>query len=224
MTTFIDLSHKLEPGMPSYPGLPEPHFKVWMSHEESAARGAYAPGTVFQIAHYEIGGNTGTYVDAPFHRHPGASDLAALPLEKLANIPGLLLPAPEEGPIGADAFEGPDVRGKAVLVHTGWSRRWGGDYFRSGPYLTADACNALVEAGAALVGIDCANIDNIGNMDGTGDPSRPAHTILLGAGIPIVEHLTGLAELPDEGFRFFAVPPAIEGGTSFAVRAFAIVE
>jgi kynurenine formamidase len=215
---LIDLSHKLAPGMPSYPGLPEPHFRVWMSHEESAARGTYAPGTVFQIATYELGGNTGTYVDAPFHRHPEGDDLAAVPLEKLANLPGVLVTALRERPIEPETFEGVDARGKAVLVRTDWSQRWGGDYFRSGPFLTEAACNSLVEAGAALVGIDCANIDDMG------DPSRPAHTILLRAGIPIVEHLRGLEQLPQEGFRFFAVPPAIEGGTSFAVRAFAICE
>jgi kynurenine formamidase len=105
-----------------------------------------------------------------------------------------------------------------VLLRTGWARRWSGDdYFRSGPYVTAEGAEALVRAGARLVGIDCANIDDMG------DRSRPAHTILLAAGIPIVEHLCRLEELPARGFRFFAVPPAIAGGTSFPVRAFAIV-
>jgi kynurenine formamidase len=191
-----------------------------MSHAESAGRGTYAPGTTFQIARYELGGNTGTYVDAPFHRHPGGDDLAALPLEKLAGLSGITVTVepPGEGPIDAGLFSGKELAGRAVLVRTGWSQRWGGDYFMSGPYLTAGACDALVEAGAALVGIDCANIDSMT------DPSRPAHTILLAAGIPIVEHLRGLDALPDSGFRFFAVPPAIRGGTSFPVRAFAILD
>jgi arylformamidase len=217
MSRLIDLSHKLAPGMPSYPGLPEPRFHTWFTHEDSAERGIYAPGTTFQIATYELGGNTGTYVDAPFHRHPDGADLASLPLEKLADLPGVVVPVLREGPVGPGAFEGVDVRGKAVLVRTGWSERWGGpDYFRSGPFLNADACDALVTAGASLVGIDCANIDDMR------DATRPAHTILLAAGIPIVEHLCGLEQLPDSDFRFFAVPPAIEGGTSFPVRAFAI--
>lgn len=217
MTRMIDLSHKLHEGMPAYPGLPEPHFYTFMTHESSAMRGVYSPGTTFQIATYELGGNTGTYIDSPFHRYPDGLDLAGLALEKIADLPGILVTALREGPIGPDDFASIEVEGKAVLVRTDWSARWEvGDYFRSGPYLTAEACHALVQAGAALVGIDCANIDNMT------DPVRPAHTILLAAGIPIVEHLTGLDTLPDSGFRFFAVPPAIVGGTSFAVRAFAI--
>jgi arylformamidase len=218
MATLIDLSHVLEPGMPAYPGLPVPEFGTWFTHAESAARGSYVPGTTFQIATYALGGNTGTYVDAPFHRHPEAPDLAALPLAKLANLPGVLVPVLHEGAIGPEVFEGVDMRGKAVLVRTDWARRWGGDYFRSGPFLTGEACRLLVEAGAALVGIDCANIDDMT------DPARPAHTILLAAGIPIVEHLCGLDQVPDSPFRFFAVPPAIRGGTSFPVRAFALCE
>lgn len=218
MSTLIDLSHVLEPGMPAYPGLLIPQFHTWFTHAESASRGAYAPGTTFQIATYELGGNTGTYVDAPFHRHPDGPDLAGLSLAKLANLPGVLVLVLREGAIGPEAFDGVDVRGKAVLVRTDWARRWGGDYFRSGPFLTAAACRRLVEAGAALVGIDCANIDAMT------DPARPAHTILLAAGIPIVEHLCALDQVSDGPFRFFAVPPAIRGGTSFPVRAFAVCE
>lgn len=217
--TIIDLSHKIEPGMPSYPGLMEPQFHTWFTHEESQTRGSYAPGTSFQIATYEMGGNTGTYIDSPFHRHPQADDLAALPLGKTVNLPGVVVNAASDGPIDADTFMGLDLVRKAVLVRTGWAALWGGpDYFRSGPFLTADACEALAQAGAALVGIDCANIDDMN------DKTRPAHTILLGAGIPLVEHLRRLEQLPASGFRFFAAPPAIKGGTSFTVRAFAIVE
>jgi kynurenine formamidase len=189
-----------------------------MSHADSAVRGNYAPGTTFQIARYEIGGNTGTYVDAPFHRYPEGDDLASVPLEKLVDLPGVVVQAPGDGPVPPEIFTGSELTGRAVLVRTEWSHRWGGDYFRSGPYLTAETCNALVEAGAALVGIDCANIDNMQ------DPARPAHTILLAAGIPIVEHLRGLEMLPASGFHFFAAPPAIEGGTSFPVRAFALLD
>ena len=215
---IVDLSHPLAPGMPSYPGLPEPSFEPFFTHAESAARGAYAPGTTFQIAQYRLGGNTGTYVDAPFHRHPAGSDLRALPLERLVHLRGMVVAAPGDGAIGRDVFAGRDVSGAAVLVHTGWAGRWDtGDYFRSGPFLTVDACHALVESGAALVGIDCANIDNMQ------DPARPAHTILLAAGIPIVEHLRGLELLPPDGFHFHAAPPAIAGGTSFPVRAYAVI-
>jgi kynurenine formamidase len=216
---IFDLSHKLVPNMPAYPGLPIPKFNVFLAHGDAGKHANYAPGTSFQIAAYEIGGNTGTYVDAPFHRHPHGHDLASVPLEKLANVPGMVIPAPEDGPIEPAIVSRFAVRGKAVLLHTNWSRRWDtGDYFRSGPFLTAAACEHLAHAGATLVGIDCANIDSMQ------DPARPAHTILLAAGIPIVEHLCGLDQIEGRHFRFFAVPPAIEGGTSFPVRALAICE
>jgi arylformamidase len=218
MPTLIDLSHKIHEGMPVYPGVPALQSTAFLTHENSAERGTYAPGTTFQMISYEIGGNTGTYIDAPFHRYADGPDLADLPLAKIADLPGVLVTILREGPIGPNAFAGEEVQGKAVLIRTDWSRRWGGaDYFRSGPFLNTGACQTLAEAGATLVGIDCANIDNMK------DPVRPAHTILLAAGIPIVEHLRGLDALPASGFRFFAVPPAIQGGTSFTVRAFAIV-
>ncbi|MBZ5721775.1 MAG: cyclase family protein [Acidobacteriia bacterium] len=216
---ILDLSHRLEPGMPSYPGLPVPKFHTFLSHGDAARHAHYAPGTSFQIASFELGGNTATYVDAPFHRYPDGADLADVPLERLADLPGLLIPAPEDGAIEARVFSGFAVRGKAVLVHTTWARHWGSDgYFRSGPFLTAAACEHLVHLGAELVGIDCANIDNMQDL------ARPAHTILLAAGIPVVEHLRGLEQLSGRDFRFFAVPPAIRGGTSFPVRALAVCQ
>lgn len=219
MAIIVDLSHKLEPGMPSYPGLPAPKFHVFLKHGDPANQAHYAPGTSFQIASYELGGNTGTYVDAPFHRHPSGHDLASVPLAHLVNLPGLLLSAQVDGEIGPEHFLEVDAAGKAVLVHTGWASRWGSnDYFRSGPFLNGAACQHLIRQGATLVGIDCANIDNMK------DRARPAHTLLLEAGIPIVEHLCGLEQLPGRSFRFFAGPPAIQEGTSFPVRAFAICD
>jgi kynurenine formamidase len=217
MTTFLDLSHRLEPGMPAYPGLPEPQFQTWFTHTQCAERNLYAEGTTFQIATYELPGNTGTYIDSPFHRHPTGPDLATLPLEKIANLEGVVVHTAPDGPIGPDAFAGVEVASKALLVRTDWSARWGGEnYFISGPYLTGEACAYLVQQDVLLVGVDCANIDNMQ------DPTRPAHTALLAAGIPIVEHMTALDGLPTSGFRFFAIPPAIAGGTSFPIRAFAL--
>jgi len=216
---IVDLSHGLEPGMPAYPGLPIPKFNVFLAHNDATQNARYTPGTTFQIASYELGGNTGTYVDSPFHRHPAGDDLARVPLERLADLRGVVIDAPEDGPFELANISDDAVRGKALLVRTGWARHWASEnYFRSGPFLTAAACERLVRAGVALVGIDCANIDNMK------DPARPAHTLLLAAGIPIVEHLRGLEQLRGRNFRFFATPPAIKGGTSFPVRAFAICD
>jgi kynurenine formamidase len=215
---IVDLSHPLEPGMPSYPGLPVPKFNVFLAHDSQSSK--YSPGTTFQIANYELGGNTGTYLDAPFHRHRDGLDLRNLPLDRMVNLPGVLVYAAEDGAVGTDVFAGTSVAGAAVLVHTEWSKRWrnSSDYFRSGPFLTREACEYLVGQRPALVGIDCANIDDMQ------DPARPAHTVLLAAGIPIVEHLTNLSALEGKTFCFFAAPPAIAGGTSFVVRAFALCE
>lgn len=219
MAHLVDLSHEIEHGMVTYPGLASPVISDWLSRDASRAR--YAPGTTFQIGRIEMIANTGTYVDAPFHRHADGGDLAAFALEAVADLEGLVVRATARAGRGlnAGAFRGRDVRGMAVLVHTGWDAHWRTEAYGSGhPFLTRDAAEHLVAAGAALVGIDSLNIDN------TDDGARPAHTLLLAAGVPIVEHMTNLVALPDAGFRFFAVPPRIKGMGSFPVRAFARVE
>lgn len=216
---LVDLSHEIEHGMVTYPGLPAPVVSDWLSREASRAR--YAPGTTFQIGKIEMVANTGTYMDAPFHRHAGGSDIAAFPLEAVADLDGLVVRAYVRRGRGLDAgaFREADVGGKAVLVHTGWDAHWRTDRYGAGhPFLTRDAAEYLVAEEAALVGIDSLNIDD------ADDGARPAHTALLSAGIPIVEHLTNLGALPDAGFRFFAVPPRVKGMGSFPVRAFALVE
>lgn len=220
MRRLIDLSHVVEAGMPTYPGLPGPVISDHLSRE--ASRAHYAEGTTFHIGKIEMVGNTGTYIDSPFHRWADGPDLAALALEQVADLEGLVFRAdPSRRAIGPELFApaGTDgVRGKAVLVHTGWSRHWGTDaYFHGHPFLTQDAAQWLADAGVALVGIDSLNIDD------TADGRRPVHSILLRAGIPIVEHLCRLEELPDSGFRFHAVPVKVRGFSSFPVRAYAIV-
>ena len=215
MTAVFDLSHPIRDGMPAYPGVPSPKFAALRTHADV---GPYAAGTSFHIGTYALGGNTGTYVDAPFHRFPTGADLASVPLERLVNIPGVIIEAPADGAIAPQTVNVGRCRGRAVLFRTGWAKRWGTEgYFRSGPFLTEATCQALVEAQVVLVGIDCANVDDMT------DARRPAHTLLLGAGIPVVEHLRGLEQLPSSGFRFTAAPPALVGGTSFPVRAFAVV-
>jgi arylformamidase len=216
---LIDLSHEIEHGMVTYRGLPGPAISDWLSRDASAAR--YAPGTTFQIGKIDMLANTGTYIDAPFHRYDGGKDVADYPLESVADLAGTVIRAPRRPgrPLDASWFRARDLRAQAVLVHTGWDAHWRTDAYSTGhPFLTRDAAQRLVEAGAALVGIDSLNIDD------DGDGARPAHTILLGAGIPIVEHLCNLAALPDTGFRFFAVPAKVKGMGSFPVRAFARVE
>jgi kynurenine formamidase len=217
---LVDLSHEIEHGMVTYRGLPSPAISDWLSREASSAR--YAPGTTFQIGKIELLANTGTYIDAPFHRYPDGRDVAGYTLEAVADLRGVVvrIRAGSKRAIDASTFRGHDVKGKAVLVHTGWDAHWRTDTYSGGqhPFLTQDAAEFLAEAGATLVGIDSLNIDD--DKDG----SRPAHTILLGAGVAIVEHMTNLAALPDAGFRFFAVPPRVKGMGSFPVRAFARLE
>ena len=214
---FIDLSHTIRDGMITYPGLPGPRISAHMSHADS--RPNYAPGTEFYIGKIELVANTGTYLDSPFHRFAGEADLAGLPLASLADLDGIVFRADHHQgrAIGPEVFAGRELAGKAVLVHTGWSAYFGSErYFSGHPFLTREAAARLREAGAALVGIDSLNIDD--NTDG----SRPVHTLLLEAAIPVVEHLTNLEQLPERGFRFFAVPVKIEGLGSFPVRAFAV--
>jgi kynurenine formamidase len=212
---LVDLSHEIEHGMVTYPGLPGPIISDWLTREASRAR--YAPGTEFHIGRIDMLANTGTYIDAPWHRFPDGGDVAAYALEQVADLPGIVVRTTERATAGA-SFAGLDLRGKAILVHTGWDVHWRTERYGSGsPYLTADAARHLVSAGAALVGIDSLNIDD------ANDGARPAHTTLLAAGVPVVEHLTGLDGLPDAGFRFFAAPVRVRGLGSFPVRAFAIV-
>jgi len=216
---LVDLSHVIEHGMVTYPGLPAPVIGDWLSRDASQTR--YAPGTTFQIGKIDLLANTGTYIDAPFHRYDGGKDVADYPLQAVANLAGLVVRATERTGRALDSgvFRGQDVKGKAVLVHTGWDVHWRTERYGTGhPFLTRAAAEQLIAAGAALVGIDSLNIDDA--ADGT----RPAHSLLLAAGIPIVEHLCCLSELPDAGFRFFAVPPRVKGMGSFPVRAFALVE
>lgn len=211
---FVDLSHTIEHGMTTYPGLPGPLICDFLSRE--ASRGRYAPGVEFHIGKIEMVANTGTYVDSPFHRYADGKDLSALPLESLAGLDAVLIEAGRSGAVGRDAFTGRDVRGKAVLVRTGWDAHWATPaYLADNPFLTAEAAEYLVAHGAALVGIDSVNIDALSDL------ARPVHSTLLGAEIPIVEHLCGLGRLPADGFRFSAVPPKVAGFGTWPVRAFA---
>jgi kynurenine formamidase len=217
MSRLIDLSHEIEPGMVTYAGLPGPIVSDFLSHEES--RGKYAEGTTFTIGRVEMVANTGTYVDAPFHRFVAGKDVGSLPLEKLADLEGIVVDATRSARgIGPERFDGLELRGKAVLVNTGWSRHWRTPaYFDGHPYLTRPAVERLVAARPALVGIDSLNIDD------TRDGTRPAHTLLLEAEIPVVEHLTNLESLPASGFRFHCAPAPFHGLGSFPVRAYAVI-
>jgi arylformamidase len=213
---MIDLSHTIEDGMITYPGLPPPAIADFLSRAES--RSHYSEGTEFHIGRIDMCANTGTYIDTPFHRYPNGVDLAALPLDLVADLEGIMIDVTDARDRAVDRRQlaSHDVAGKAVLVRTGWDRHWGTDaYFEAHHFLTEDAAAFLVDGGAVLVGIDSLNIDD------TSGGTRPVHSMLLGAGIPICEHLTNLGELPNDGFRFSAIPAKVRGLGNFPVRAFA---
>ena len=214
---FLDLSHTVEHGMVTYQGLPAPILCDYLSREASRSR--YATGTEFQIGRIEMVANTGTYVDSPFHRYAEGKDLSELPLESLADLDCVVARVnPGAGPaIDELPLTERQVKGRAVLVQTGWDRHWRTDaYFTGHPHLTERLARWLVQAGVVLVGIDSYNIDSVA----TG--GRPVHSVLLGNDIPIVEHMRGLAAVPEEGSRFFAVPVKVKAFGSFPVRAFVI--
>ena len=217
MARYVEVSHPIVPGMKTYPGLPEPKVDVIIDYDGSRER--YQGKAEFLIASLHLCGNTGTYVDAPIHRYRGGADLASLPLDRLADLDAVVIDATVAGrTIGPDAFRETELSGRAALVRTDFSRNWGTDaYFSGNPFLTADACDLLLAKGVRFVGIDSLNIDD------TADPSRPAHTRLLGAGVPICEHMTNLAAVPSSGSRLHAVPIAWVGGASFPVRAYVVV-
>jgi arylformamidase len=213
MNRLFDLSHTIEHGMITYKGLPAPIICDFLSREDSKKN--YAEGTSFQIGKIEMVSNTGTYIDCPFHRYENGKDLNDVALERFVNIPAVVVRTTEMS-IDAKAFSKYDVKGKAVLVNTGWSKHWRTDkYFENHPFLTEEAAIYLRDNGAVLVGIDSHNIDD------TRAKSRPVHTILLAAEILIVEHLCNLDQLPNEGLSFTAVPPKFKGVGTFPVRAFA---
>jgi arylformamidase len=216
--TRIDLSHVVEDGMSTYPGLPGPIVCDYLSRERS--RTIYAPGTEFQIGVVTLCSNTGTYVDSPFHRYPDGIDLSELPLDRLAELDAVVVDAPAgTQAIDVAAFAGIDVAQRAVIVRTGWQRHWRTEAYMHGhPFLTGAAAEHLAAAGALLVGIDSLNIDD------TRGGERPVHSTLLAAGIPICEHLADLAPLPARGFRFSAVPARMKGMGTFPVRAYATLD
>jgi arylformamidase len=213
---LIDLSHNVEHGMITYKGLPAPIICDYLSREASRAR--YAEGTEFQIGKIEMVANTGTYLDSPFHRYADGDDLSQLKLETLADLDCVVVRARERRDRAIDRLptDLATLKGKALLVHTGWDAHWRTDqYFEAHPHLTGELAESLVEAGVTLVGIDSFNIDS------TDDGTRPVHSALLAAGIPIVEHMCCLGAVPDRGARFFAVPVKVKGMGTFPVRAFA---
>lgn len=215
---LIDVSHTVEHGMITYKGFPAPVICDWLSREASRTR--YAPGTEFQIGKIEMIANTGTYLDSPFHRFEHGKDLSELPLESIANLDCLVVRVDPAAGAAIDhvPLTARQVGGRAVLFCTGWDRHWRTDaYYEGHPHLTERAAAWLAKAGAMLVGIDSLNIDSVA----TGE--RPVHGVLLGSEIPIVEHMRGLAALPETGSRFFAVPVKVKAFGTFPVRAFAIV-
>jgi arylformamidase len=218
MSKLVDLSHTIEDGMITYKGLPAPIICDYLSRDRS--KEFYEPGTEFQIGKIEMVANTGTYIDCPFHRYADGNDLSQVELTKFANLEGIVVRVDYSKGLAIDKtfFEKIDVKGKAVLVHTNWSKLWRTDkYFENHPFITEDGAAYLRDHEAALVGIDSHNIDD------TRTKRRPVHSILLKANILICEHMCNLDQLPDKGFCFNAVPPKFKSVGTFPVRAYAEV-
>ena len=217
MKKLIDLSHTIEDGMVTYKGIPAPIICDYLTREASKAY--YAEGTTFHIGKIELVANTGTYIDSPFHRYANGKDLSELSLSTIADLEGIVFRVdPQRTSHGPEIFGDINVRGKAVLVHTGWAQHWRTDqYFEGHPHLTEKAAIWLRDAGATLVGIDSYNID------ATSTGKRPVHSVLLGADIPIVEHMCGLEQIPECGFKFNAVPVKVKKFGTFPVRAYAVI-
>ncbi|TYT25290.1 cyclase family protein [Luteimonas viscosa] len=216
LSGIVELSHVVGDGTVTYPGLPAPRICDYLSREQSRAH--YEAGTEFQIARIDMVANTGTYVDCPFHRYADGKDLAQMPASAFADLDAVVIDADHRQGIAIDVsrLRGFEVRGRAVLLRTGWDAFWETPEYAAGhPFLTEDGAGYLRDCGVALVGIDSMNIDD------TRGRARPAHSILLGAGIPIVEHLCNLSALPPDGFRFTALPPRFAGVGTFPVRAIA---
>ena len=213
---LIDLSHEIEDGMVTYPGLPVPVISDHLSRVASLEK--YGGQAEFHIARIEMVANTGTYIDAPSHREAGMADIGELPLASLAFLRGVIVHLDERA-LRVEHVRDLDLRGAALLVHTGWSRHWRTEaYGKDNPYVSREAAEYLADSGVSLVGIDSVNIDDIADL------SRPAHTLLLRASIPVVEHLTNLDAIGDRPFTFFAVPPRVRGMGTFPVGAFAAVD
>jgi len=217
MATIVDLSHVVEDGTVTYPGLPAPVISDHVSREASHQR--YAPGYEFQIGRIDMVANTGTYLDTPFHRYPDGHDLAGLDPARVVGVPGTVVDASGDQEVSAALLDGLDLAGHAVLFRTGWDRHWGTERYGEPdhPYLGVAAAERLADGGAAVVGIDSVNID------GTRTGERPIHSLLLAAGVPIIEHLTGLEQIGGRPFTLVALPPAIRGMGSFPVRALAVI-
>jgi kynurenine formamidase len=218
MKRLVELNHILEDGMTAYPGLPSPKIGAFLDHEASRSR--YNNQAEFYLGKVEMVGNLGTYLDSPFHRYPDGLDLSQIPLEKVAGIPGIVL----DGVVSTNRSitlqaDSSELDGKAVLIRTGWDKRWGTEgYWKTGPFLSEKSIDLLIRSRVELVGVDFWNVDD------TMDPARPVHTRLLASDILIVEHLCNLSALPRTGFTFYAVPLRIARGASFPVRAFAEIE
>ena len=217
--SLIDLSHVLADGVHTYPELPAPKIRPWKTHAETAEH--YAPGVGFHFGHVEMLGNSGTWIDAPFHRYEDGKDIADLPLERLADLDAIVVrPDLRAGPaIGPEAFAGLALRGRAILIATGWSRHWNTTVYAGGghPFLTRTAAEHVLEAGAVFLGVDSINVDD------TEDGERPVHSLLLANDVPIGEHFTNLEALPSEGLRLHAAPVKARGLGTFSVRAYAVL-
>ncbi len=203
----IDLSHPLSPDMPVWPGDPA----------VTAAPYATLEFHGYAAQAWTLPGHAGTHLDAPAHVLTGGADLASLPLSRCLG-PARVVDVPDRGEIGLLRLPR-DLSGLSfLLLRSGHDRHWGRPaYYGDFPRLTVEAAQFLAHSGISGLGLDWSS------PDGPGSAELPAHKVLLGSGLVVVENLRGLERLP-ETFLFLALPLALEGGDGAPVRACALVE
>lgn len=218
---YIDLSHSIENGTVTYPGDPPALIELTLDRKLTSKLNGGGTTSGVEINTIKMVSTSGTYIDAPYHVFEDGKKIKDYPIEKLVNLPSIVVKIPENrNYFDVQDISGINVKGKAVLFFSGHDKFFmTPEYGKNAPYLTIELANILVEKGAIFVGIDSPLIDN---MEKQSELGIPVHYKLLGADIPICEDLANLELLPTDGFTITALPAKV-ALESFPARVFATV-